>query len=378
MRIQFILATLIVALTPFLTWAEPDVAEGQWINLFDQETTFGWTNIGDVEWSVQNRLIKRNRDTKEMNGILTSVNGTGGMLATTSPFTNFELIAKVRVSPGATSGLVFRGALGGHPLENGSSVVWLAGPKKEVGDFQEIHVVANGDTVSVTVDGEKAEDVVLGENEKGYIGILYHHNNNAVVEIAEVKLRPLGLRSVFNGENLDGWNIIPNRKSIFSVVDGAINIKDGNGQIETAGVYKDFVLQLDIISNGKDLNSGVFVRGPVGVFWKGYESQVKNTWIDGQRTKPFDYGTGGNYGNQFSRIVVPSDGEWFNKTVVMDGNHMSVWINGYQCSDFYDTRLVNERQDGKHGYVPNAGTIHLQGHDPTTDLSFKNINVQEN
>ena len=34
-------------------------------------------------------------------------------------------------------------------------------------------------------------------------------------------------------------------------------------------------------------------------------------------------------------------------------------------------------RDGKRGYVPEAGTIHLQGHDPTTDLSFKNIQIQE-
>ena len=31
---------------------------------------------------------------------------------------------------------------------------------------------------------------------------------------------------------------------------------------------------------------------------------------------------------------------------------------------------------GSTSAVPEAGTIHLQGHDPTTDLSFKNINLQ--
>lgn len=369
MRIQLLLAALIVALTPFTTWAAPDVDEGQWINLFDQETTYGWTNIGDVQWTVNN---------SDLNGILTSTDGTGGMLATTSPFTNFELKARIKVSPGASTGLVYRAALGGHPTENGSSIVWLSTRKNKEAQYQEVHVIAHGDDVTVTVDGKEYRDRVIGKNSKGYIGILYHHNNAAVVEVSEVKLRPLGLTAVFNGENLDGWNIIPHKHSEFSVEDGAIRILKGNGQIETADLYKDFVLQLDIIANGEHLNSGVFVRGPVGVFWKGYESQVRNQWQGSIRTKPVDFGTGGNYGNQNSRVVIPSEGEWFSKTIVLDGNHMSIWINGYQTSDFYDTRPVNKRSDGKAGFVPYAGTIHLQGHDPTTDLSFKNIHVQEN
>ena len=73
MRIQLILASLIVALTPFVASAAPNVDEGQWINLFDQETTFGWTNIGDVEWTVKNKTMKYDKD-KGRNGILTSVN----------------------------------------------------------------------------------------------------------------------------------------------------------------------------------------------------------------------------------------------------------------------------------------------------------------
>ena len=39
-------------------------------------------------------------------------------------------------------------------------------------------------------------------------------------------------------------------------------------------------------------------------------------------------------------------------------------------------RPVSAESQGKAGYVPGPGTIHLQGHDPTTDLSFKNIVVQ--
>ncbi len=357
-------ALRLVAILIFFVLANPaeSIESGGWINLFDGESTFGWSELGDASWEVKD-------------GVLTGGRGSGGMLATTSQFTDFELSAKVRVKAGSSSGILFRGGLEGHPAENGSGVVWLREGKNSDSPWHEVRIRAEGTSVSATIDGKKVE-VIAPTRARGHIGVLYHHNGGATVEVSELKLRPLALTSVFNGKDLSEWNIIPGHKSKFQVLDGAINILDGNGQIETKGVYKDFLLQLDIISNGEHLNSGVFFRGPVGQFWKGYESQVRNQWRGDDRTKPVDYGTGGNYGNQAARKVVSTDGEWFQKTVVCEGNHTAVWIDGYQVSDFYDTRPVNRSGNGKEGYVPGPGTIHLQGHDPTTDLSFKNIHVQ--
>lgn len=358
-NVSLVLAALLLACGA--AQAAP-VAEGQWIKLFDGESLFGWTVFGDGAWQVAE-------------GALACEDGTGGWIATTSQFKDFELTAKVRVKEKCSTGLVVRGGLEGHPSENGSVVIPIVEPQDSGSPWHEIHVIAQGQEVKATLDGQAVEGLKPGRD-KGYIGIQFHHNGNAKVEVSELNLRPLVLEPLFNGENLDGWNIIPGHASKFQVVDGAINITDGNGQIETANVYKDFVLQLDIISNGDKLNSGVFFRGPVGVFWKGYESQVRNEWRRDNRDQPIDFGTGGNYGNQPARKVVSSDGEWFNKTVVCDGNHAAVWINGYLVSDYLDTRAVNAEANGKEGYVPGPGTIHLQGHDPTTNLSFKNINIQ--
>ncbi len=333
----------------------------EWINLFDNETLFGLTPIGDAQWKVAD-------------GNLVCESGAGGWIATTCQFADFELVVKMRLAEDGSAGLVFRGSLEGHPAETGGYTVLLTEPKKSTPDWREVKVVAEGGKVVATVDGKEAA-LVAGTRSKGYIGFQYHREGK--VEIASAKLRPLGLGSIFNGKDLEGWNIIPNHKSEFSVIDGALNIKKGNGQIETAGTYKDFVLQLDIYSNGDHLNSGVFYRSPVGVFWKGYESQVRNQWEGDDRTKPVDFGTGGNYGNQPARKVVSSDREWFTKTIVCEGNHTSVWINGYLVSDFLDTRPVSKESQGKEGYVPGPGTITLQGHDPTTDLSFKNIRIEE-
>jgi hypothetical protein len=343
-----------------------EIAEGQWINLFDGESLYGWTLFGDANWRVEE-------------GTLVADDGWSGWLATSSRFANFELSAQIRVTGEGSAGLAFRASLEGHDTENGSAAVLLKSGDRNAAPYT-VSIKAIGNNVSATIDGVAVEGLSVSAP-IGHIGIQYHRSHGqkrpAKIEVIEMKLRPLGLKPIFNGENLDGWNIIPDRASKFSVVDGAINIVDGNGQIETAGLYRDFILQLDIISNGEHLNSGVFFRGPVGVFWKGYESQVRNQWMRDDRTKPVDFGTGGVYGVRPARKVVSSDHEWFAKTIVCDGNRIAIWIDGYLVSDFLDTRPPVKDGDGKAGYVPEAGTIHLQGHDPTTNLSFKNINIQE-
>jgi hypothetical protein len=157
--------------------------------------------------------------------------------------------------------------------------------------------------------------------------------------------------------------------------EGWLNVKDGNGDLQTESLWKDFVLQLQIISNGDHLNSGVFMRATPGQFWSGYESQIRNQWQGDDRTKPVDFGTGGLYFYQPARRVIPNDREWFTKTIVAAGRHFSVWVNGYLVSSWTDPRPphANARQ----GFRGEAGAISLQGHDPTTDLSFREIRIGE-
>jgi hypothetical protein len=156
-----------------------------------------------------------------------------------------------------------------------------------------------------------------------------------------------------------------------------INVIQGGGQLETEGVFRDFVLQLDIRTNPKDPNhhpnSGVFFRGDPGVYWSGYESQIRNEYKE-DRTKPVDWGTGAVYGRSAARRVIPNDGEFFTKTIVAGGRRMCIWINGYPVTDWEDTRPEGKtRQNAR----LEAGTISLQAHDPTTNLDFRNIRIAE-
>jgi len=57
------------------------------------------------------------------------------------------------------------------------------------------------------------------------------------------------------------------------------------------------------------------------------------------------------------------------------GRHMAAWVNGVQVSDWVDTRPPDDNP--RKGLRLEAGTIQLQGHDPTTDLSFRSLRIRE-
>jgi hypothetical protein len=188
-------------------------------------------------------------------------------------------------------------------------------------------------------------------------------------------LRPLGLKPLFNGRNLDGWTTERAEQSKFDVAGGAIRVLNGPGQIETNGEFANFVLQLECQVNGDGLNSGIFFRTLRQGRWSGYESQINNRFSSGDRTKPADFGTGGIYRRQPARYVVPDDHQWFSKTIVADGPHMAVWVNGHPVSDWTDTRPA--AQNPREGRRDGPGAMAIQGHDPTTNLQFRNIRAAE-
>jgi len=361
------------------TLTPEEVSQG-WILLFDGETSFGWSPRGSTQWQV-------------LEGTLTPSAGTGkGVLSTNTEFADYRLTAEFWADEKANSGVFLRSPVSGEIAQTNAYEVniydghekWPTGSindvaaikkrPKTVGKWNTLDITAEGNRLAVRLNGKKAVDATDARYARGTIGLQY--NGEGMVKFRNVKLQPIGLKSIFNGKDLTGWKEIPGRKSVYSVTpEGWLNVKNGNGDLQSEGQYGDFVLQLDIISNGEHLNSGVFFRATPGEFWSGYESQIRNQWMGDDRTKPVDFGTGAIYNRQPARRVIPNDREWFTKTIVAAGPHLAVWVNGIQVSDFTDTRPPNE--NARQGYRSKPGVFSLQGHDPTTDLSFRKIRVQE-
>ncbi|MBL8826188.1 MAG: DUF1080 domain-containing protein, partial [Planctomycetaceae bacterium] len=87
------------------------------------------------------------------------------------------------------------------------------------------------------------------------------------------------------------------------------------------------------------------------------------------------YTTGGIDDRQQARRAVAVDHEPFIMTVVAHGPHLATWVNGYQVTDWTDTRTPHANP--RSGLRLEPGTIQLQAHDAETDLEFHQIRVQE-
>lgn len=194
-------------------------------------------------------------------------------------------------------------------------------------------------------------------------------------QFRNILFKPADGVKLFNGKDLTGWRENAAKKaSVFSVTkEGWLNVKNGPGDLQTADQWADFVLQFDCISNGKHLNSGLFFRCIPDLYQQGYEAQIRNEWAGDDRTKPVDFGTGAIYRRVPTRKVVSTDGEWFTMTVIAKGKRISTWVNGYQTVDWLDDR--KEADNGRNGAKVTKGALSIQGHDPTTDLSFRNFRV---
>jgi hypothetical protein len=357
----------------------PEEIRDGWLQLFDGETTFGWESNAKTDWRV-------------VDGAISAASGEPGLLCTTSEFADYVLKLEFRSSPQTNSGVFLRTPLKPTDPAKDCYELNIAAPDvspfytgsfvnrqkaslfQASGDWQAYEVTANGGRFIVKLNDKIVLDYFDKERPgRGRIGLQYR---SGPISFRNIRLKPLGQLSIFNGHNLKGWTVFPDKKSVYSVTkSGELNVTNGNGQLESTGQYADFTLQLEIFSAGDHLNSGIFFRSIPGEFWNGYEAQIQNGYKDGDRTKPVDCGTGGIYRRQNARKVVSNDFEWFAMTVLAVGPHISTWVNGYPVADWTDIRPPDPNP--RKGLRTAAGTLIIQGHDPTTNLSFRNLQVQE-
>ncbi len=353
---------------------------GGWIALFDGHSLFGWTPHSKANWRVES-------------GAITVDSGEKGLLCTNAQFGDYVLRLEFQADPETNSGVFLHTPLAigpegvakecyelniapaEYPFPTGSFVQRQKAEGVEHREgWRTYEVTLEGGHATVMLDGQTVLEYEDPEPlRRGHIGLQF---NEGKVAFRNIRLKPLGAKSLFNGQDLTGWKTYPDLASEFTVTEeGWLNVKNGRGQLETEGQYGDFVLQLECIVNGRELNSGVFFRCIPGEIMNGYECQIHNGYKDGDRTQPKDCGTGGIFRRQNARRVVADDHQWFYLTLVADGPHMAAWVNGYQVSDWTDTR--EPHPNPRNGLRLEPGTIILQGHDPTTDLSFRNLRVSE-
>ncbi len=377
---------------------DAEIAEG-WISLFDGHSLFGWgSNAAEVNWAVTD-------------GSITADAGPKGLLLTYTPFADYQFRCEYRMAAGGNSGVFLRtlrepkdvlkdcyevNIVDEHPEGYlTGSIVGLqktAEPIQGSGDWHTLLLAANGTKITIAIDGNLVcvyDDTRPEARRSGLIGL---QKNAGKIEFKNIALQPLNQKPLFNGTDLTGWRTVPGSKGEFTVEDGTIHVRGGEGFLESESQHKDFVLQAQARTNVEEVNTGIFFRAEAGTEKaksNGYEMQVDNSLKKVDPEAPFrsgsfeiigvnvpgNAGTGAIFRRVNARCLMALDNQWATVTLIASGPRISTYVNGYAVVHWDDTRKPDPNP--RKGQRLDAGHFSLQGHDPGTDAAFRAITVSD-
>lgn len=182
--------------------------------------------------------------------------------------------------------------------------------------------------------------------------------------------------SLFNGMDLEGWQII-GTPDTWGVEDGILYTDgDGSGWLSTENRYDNFVIELEYRVPGGG-NSGLFLRSPRegNPAYEGLEIQILDDYADQYADlKPWQF-TGSIYFEEAaSKRVTKPAGEWQSLKVRAEGPEIQVTLNGELI---VNTTLINYMNNVPNhpGLLKRSGFIGLQNHGDRVE--FRNINIRE-
>ncbi len=349
-----------------------------WIRLFDGHTLFGWVIGGNANFRVEDETIVADQ-------------GENCLLTTSTQWSDYELELQFQCDEETNSGVFVRTTLDPQDVTTDCYEVNIAPPsnpfptggvvqrtKGETFDtdpekWHTMNILCDGSTLRVTIDGTvtcELDDATRPTT--GYIG-LQHRDGR--VAFKDIQLRPLGLKNLL-ADGLEGWTVREGMEGEYRINDdGHLVVDGGKQQLETKAVFGDFVMLADYKMDDPKSNSGLFFRAIPGDEMMGYECQVSNELIDGNPLQPADCGAGGIFRRQDARVVAGEPKRWNSILLVAEGNHFATWVNGLQVTDIVDTRKADENP--RRGLRLEPGSIIVQGHDKTTQATYRQIAVAE-
>ncbi|MEX0726994.1 MAG: DUF1080 domain-containing protein [Planctomycetaceae bacterium] len=356
-----------------------------WIQLFDGETLFGWTGDEGHGWHA------------EEDGTLVFEGATAATLKTTTQFSDYELRWESWVDNKSDGGIVLRAATdstdgnAGYEIplsdsDNSYSTGSLAGrakanhPVASSGEWTAYSAVVQGNQLSITAGDKELVNLTEDNGNQPKIGCVALQGDAGPLKFRNIYLKPLNTQALFNGKDLTGWRPVPGGASEFHAVirgkEAFIYVHKGGGYLETEEIYDDFLFQAEISFNGQGYDGGILFRAQDGTAEapaNGYEVQLNNEVRSDDRTQPLDFGTGGLYGLVPARRQVAQNFFWFTPTLSVQGNHVAVWVNGIQVTDWTDTRPPSDNP--REGSRTKAGRLSLEAQGEKTDIFFRNLRM---
>jgi len=196
--------------------------------------------------------------------------------------------------------------------------------------------------------------------------------------------RKAGWKLLFDGRTLDGWlGYREEATTGWAVVDGAIARVGAGSDLITRQVFRDFELSVDWnVEEGS--NSGIFYRAVLGldeIYEGAPEMQVLDDAHHSDGRSPLT-SAGSTFGlYAVSRSVVHPPGEWNTARILVQGNHVEHWLNGWKVveyelhSDDWKRRVADSKFAAWPAYgMAEAGRLGLQNHGDA--VMFRNIKVR--
>ncbi len=183
---------------------------------------------------------------------------------------------------------------------------------------------------------------------------------------------------LFDGKSLKGWKANENPDT-FKVVDGVIVAQGERAHLFYTGTadsqpdFKNFELELEVFAK-PGANSGVYFHSAFQASgWpeQGFEVQINNSQL-----QHGDYlelkKTGSLYGVRNIHKPMAPDNEWFTLHVSVRANRVQIKVNQALLVDYVEPSLTGADRQRR----LTRGTFALQGHDPESEVHFRNLRVR--
>ena len=173
--------------------------------------------------------------------------------------------------------------------------------------------------------------------------------------------------TLFDGKSLHGWKASEN-PATFTVEDGMIAVHGDRAHLFYIGPvsnhnFRNFEFKASVMTTPGS-NSGMYFHTRYqeeGWPSSGYEIQVNATHTDWRKTASI-------YAVRDVREAPHKDNEWFTQHVIVQGNNITVRVHD---------RIVNQYKVPEAESRLSCGTFALQGHDPESQVFYRDISVKQ-
>jgi 3-keto-disaccharide hydrolase len=180
-----------------------------------------------------------------------------------------------------------------------------------------------------------------------------------------------GFTSLFDGKTYNGWKMAEENQDNWTIEDGALVSHGKRSHLFYDGdlkPFKNFILRVDVMTE-PGANGGIYFDTKYqATGWPrgGFECQVNNTHSDWIKT-------GSLYGLVNISRTPAQDNKWWTQEIKVEGNHVTVSIDGKRIFEYNEPPGVQPGKDFEHKL--GEGTFALQGH-PGAIVRYKNIRVK--